>query len=519
MPYPETTTSPSLTERDDAITLAARRALWRAGDLSWKLDATQRDLYEEIKRCPSKLYTTEGARKLGKSWAHGVIALETAQQNPGKQINWAAITGKECRLVLLPILEQLSADAPEDCRGTYNSQNGQWRLPNGAWIQLIGADTKKDCEAGRGPSAILNIVDEAGFHEHLEYLVDSILSPQMRRVKRRVGTFVGLTLLVSTTPYTPTHPFCAMADAAELRGSYRRLTIWDSGWETREEIEAFIASEAAKKNMTVAQFMATTHFRREYLSERVVDEEVVVFPEFHTKKDIIVREHPRPIGFDRYVFKRVSLDQGGTVDKWGFLYGYVDFLAAKIVIEDEKLLTKPNTADVAKEFDLHERALWPDADPRRISRPIDDPTERLVVDLWELHRIRAERATKNDRNTSINLIRTFIGSEKLVIHPRCIELRKQLLTATRNKTGKDFERTKEGHFDLCASLMYFCRDLSLATNPYPSDFDVLTGRTLPPQHPTMARAELLGQPAHSRGLAAAILSGNKFVQGQLKRRR
>lgn len=510
---------PRLTRGQEAsVIMVVRQELWRRGDVSWKLDPTQLELYEDIKREPSKQWSTEGARKLGKSYAHGVIALETVIQNPGCQFNWAAITGKECRLTLLPILEELSEDAPAECKGRYHSQDQQWRMPNGAWIQLIGAETKEDCEKGRGPSSIGAIVDEAGFHRYLRYLVDSVLAPQMRRVKRVPGTFVGLTMLVSTTPYTPTHEFCEMADADELRGAYRKLTIWDSGWESREEIEAYIASEAAKKNLSVADFMKTTTFRREYLSERVVDEEVVVFPEYHHKRDTIVREHPRPIGFEQYVYKRVSCDLGGTTDKYGFLYGYVDFAAAKIVIEDETLLTKPPTSKVATEFKEHEERLWPDANPTRISRVLDDHTGRMVLDLWELHKLRTEKATKNDRDASINLIRTFLLSEKLVVHPRCIELRKQLLTATRNKRGNDFERTKDGHFDLCASLMYFVRDLSLVVNPYPPDFNVLTGREAPAHHPTVARAEALGgRPA--RGLKQLLLSGNKFVAAQHRRHR
>lgn len=511
------------TSTEAVVSLAARHALWRAGDLSWKLDDTQLALYEEIRASPSGLYATEGARKLGKSYAHGVIAIETAIQNPGKQVNWAAITGKECRLVLLPILEQLSADAPTECRGHYSHENNQFRLPNGAWIQLIGADTREDCEKGRGPSAILNIIDEAGFHNHLEYLVDSILSPQMRRVRRIVGTFVGMTLLVSTTPYTPAHPFCAMADAAGVRGAYRELTIWDSGWESKADIERYIASEAAKKNMNVAEFMATTHFRREYLSERVVDEEVVVFPEFSTKREAIVRAHPRPIGFDRYIYRRVAVDLGGMRDKYGFLYGYVDFAAGKIVVESEALLAKPNTEQVAHEIIEHESRLWPNANAERISRVIDDDTERTIRDLWDIHKVRTVKATKQNahggRAASIGMIRSLLQMEGLSIAPSCVELQRQVLTATRNKTGTDFERTSEGHFDLCAALMYFVRDLTLTHNPYPADFNVLTGRELPPQHPLAARAALMGKPLHERGLKAALLGRNPYVAGQLRRRR
>ncbi len=506
------------TERDDRIGLKARHQMWRLGELDWKLDPTQLELYQSVKEDPSGLYATEGARKLGKSYVHGAMGLETCILNPGAQFNWAAITGKECRLVLVPILEKLSADAPPDCKGRYYLQDNQWRMPNGAWIQLIGAETREDCEKGRGPSSIGAVIDEAGFHSHLEYLVDSILGPQMRRVERVPGSFVGMTALVSTTPYTPAHYFCSLADAASVRGAYKRLTIFDSGFESPEKIRQYIAKEAAKKNMDVEAFMKTTHFRREYLSERVVDEEMVVFPEFHSKRDEIVREHPRPLGFDKYIHKRVAVDLGGTRDKYGFLYGYLDFIGSKIVIEDEALLAKPNTAQVAREIDTHEHQLWPDAEPSRISRVLDDPTGRTVLDLWELHKIRSDKATKHDRNASIGLIRTLINSEKLVIHPRCVELRKQLLTATRNKKGNDYERTNDGHFDLCAALQYFLRDLSLVSNPYPADYDVVTGRTMPPQHPTMARAELLGRD-RPHSLAGAFLANNRFIQAQHRRRR
>jgi hypothetical protein len=514
--------TPSTDEGDDESTLAARHELWRRGRLAWKLDPTQRRLYEEIRSDPSKLYATEGARKLGKSFVHGIIALETALANPGKRVNWAAITGKESRGVLLPILEQISMDAPPECAGRHDTQENRWLLPNGAYIQLIGAETRKDCEKGRGPSSVLNIVDEAGFHEHLEYLVDSILSPQMRRVRRIEGTFVGMTLLVSTTPYTPAHPFCEMADAASARGAYTRLSIWDSGWETKEEIERYIASEAAKKNMAVPEFIATTHFRREYLSERVVDEEIVVFPEFHAKRGSVVREWTRPIGFSQYVYKRTAVDLGGMRDKYGFLYGYVDFAAARIVIEDEALLGKPNTQQVAAEIVEHESRLWPESNPDRISRVIDDDQERLIRDLWDIHKVRSQRAVKQNahggRAHAIGMIRTFLQMESLVIDPRCEQLQHQLLTATRNKQGTDFERNSDGHFDLCAALMYFVRDLSLTANPYPADFNTLTGRALPPEHPLVARAELTGRPKHERGLAAALLANNRFVQGRLRRR-
>jgi hypothetical protein len=147
----------------------------------------------------------------------------------------------------------------------------------------------------------------------------------------------------------------------------------------------------------------------------------------------------------------------------------------------------------------------------------------MVRDLWDIHKVRAQRATKQNhlggRAASINMIRSFLQMESLIIHPRCVELRKQLLTATRNRAGNDFERTPEGHYDLCAALMYWVRDVSLAHNPYPSDFNVLTGRALPDHHPLVARREQMGTPRAERGIAGALLGSNRYIAGQLRRRR
>lgn len=529
-----------------------KRELWRNGKLRGKLDEKQKELYDFFVGASGKQAVEEGARKLGKTFLFGCIALETCIRNPGKQVNWTAGTASACRKTLVPILEEISADAPPECKGSYNQSTGQWRLPNGAAIQIFSAETRDDCDRGRGPSSVLNIVDEAGFIDLLEYLLDSVFAPQQRRVHRVVGTFVGMTLLCSTTPYTPAHPFCIVADAAAAGGTYARRTIYDSGFETLEEVEAYIASEARKKNLSVEQFKETSTFKREFMSERVVDTDVVVFPEFSQPLtveglpllfpngqaiafgDHIVREWRRPVGFHEFIYKRTAVDPGGVRDPTGILSGYTDFTNAKVVIEGERLLPRPNTHDIFEAVVELETELWgpaPDPPPgqpyldrSRISRPVDDPTGRVTLDLWEIDRLHCQPAVKNDRNASIGLIRTWIGDWTLVIHPRCVNLRHQLRTAMSNRTKTDFERIeKDGkvvsHFDLAAALMYFCRELSLVTNPYPSTFDTLTGREMPDAHPIMSRREQMGVGRQQGGLAGAILGGNKYVSGQLNRRR
>lgn len=502
--------------------IAERHALWRRGELRWKLDLTQKTLYDQFKGAPVKQCVLEGARKLGKTFLMGCIALETALSNTGKQVNWSAGTAKACRNTLVPILELISADAPSDCKGRYDVQAGCWRLPNGSVIAIFSAETKKLCERGRGPSSVLNVVDEAGFVDLLEYLVDSIFSPQLRRIRRVVGSFVGMTLLCSTTPYVPTHPFCVMADAAVAAGAYASRTIFDSGYETPEEIDAYIAAEAAKKNLDVERFKETSHFKREYLSERVVDTDVVVFPEWAEVREHVVLDWPRPIGF-QYLDKRVSVDPGGIRDKTGILAAYFDFTAGRVVIEGERLLGKVSTGEIAVAVRELEEDLWGEApavgNREHTSRVVDDPSGRICLDLWTQNKLTCEPAIKNDRLASIGLIKTWLTNGILIIHPRCVQLQRQLLTATTNRTKTDYERTADGHFDLCAALQYLLRGMSLTRNPFPVGFSQVTGREMPEHHPIVARQEAMGEGRQKLGLVGAILGGNKYVQGQLRRRR
>jgi hypothetical protein len=460
---------------------------------------------------------SEDARRLGKSVALVIIAFELALKNPGCRINWCQDTSKGVRSSAIKTMTKISRHAPPDCKGSFNQLNSSWQFPNGAYIFIFGGNTEEDADTARGgDDPIASFFDEAGYMRWLKYIYKSIVKHGMRLVKRN-GHF-GMIFVSSSTPEEPDHFFIKLADLAEIRGSYVRRDIYAG-----PDAEKHIAEEAADAGLSVEEYKQTDDFLRELMCQRVVNSETKIFTEFHRHKNTLVVEHPRPIGFEQYIYKRVAIDLGGMRDKYGFLYGYTDFQAGRIVIEDEALLAKPNTEQVAREIVEHEDRLWPNARPERIDRIIDDDTERMIRDLWDIHKVRSRKAVKQNakggRSAAIGLIRSFMNMGVLLIHPRCVELRKQLLTATRNTTGTDFERTEDGHYDLCAALMYFCRDLSLTINPYPPDFSVLTGRSLPAHHPLVARQEIAGTPAHQRGLKAAILGGNSFVASQLRRRR
>lgn len=518
-------TSPATTRLTDpdtlaAITRAAREQCWRAGDLQWmldegQLDGPQRRIYEKSRDCKSKTFVTEDARRLGKTCAHVIIAYELALKNPGRRINWCQDTAKAVRDMAKPLFEKLAKDAPADCKPVWHDHRSMMLFPNGAYIFVFGGDTQADADNARGgDNPIASFIDEGGSVAWLKYIYSSIVKPGHRRTKRS-GHF-GMIFIASSTPENLDHYFLELAAINERKGSYVSENIYASS-----DAGAYIAEEADDLDLTVEQFKETDTFRREFMCERIVNAERIVFPEMHTTKENVVQEWERPLGFEQFVFKRVSADLGMS-DKTGLLFGYADFTAQKAVVEDELLLTRPNTRQIAEAITAKELELWGEAlegkQRYRTSRVVDDPHGRVILDLWELHRVSAEKAIKHDRDASIGLIRTWLLGGKLVIHPRCVNLLKQLRTAKKNNSGRDFAEAQDGHFDLAAALMYFVRGLALTTNPYPVDFEKLTGRTMPDHHPLAARRALMGQTKEVRGLAGALLSGNRFVQGQLRRK-
>lgn len=444
-----------------------RAELWRRGRLEYKLDATQLELYRWLKRREHSVYVWEIARRIGKSFGLNVIACETAVLSPGARVNYAAPTVKAAREIVLPLMRLVTEDAPPDCAPVWHESRGHFVFPNGAHIALFGADDEAQADRGRGTDAVLNIVDEAAFTPVLGYLVNSVLIPQTMLTG-------GPTIIASTPPLSPSHDFCAIADAAESDGARQHRTIYQHGRMTRAQVDAYLTQQARARGLTLEQFMQTTDARREYLAERVLDEALAVCPEFKLVEADVVRDFERPAHFDLYV----SLDPGLVRDANGGLFAITDFEHQRLLIEHE-LLLRGNT-------EMVDAALWDivlahymqdDNTPiPPFMAVVDDPAGRtvvgrpkLVTDLWAQHRMQFQPAQKVDRAAADNLWRVEMGRKSIWIHPRCRKLIHQLKTALKNPRTGDFERDSEGHQDLLAALRYLVRawDAGKAHNPWP----------------------------------------------------
>ncbi len=438
----------------------------------------------------------EIARQWGKTRLLVTIACEAAAANPGARIVYGAPTLKHLQEFILPTFDAVIADAPPECRPTWNQSKGHWEFPNGAYVHLFGADDKRKAARGRGPKAVLVIFDEAGFTPILAHVLDDIFKAQTLHSD-------GMTLLGSTPAEEPEHDFTRIAEIAEGNGNYARRTIYDNPLLTPQQIERFIADGARDKGLSVEDYVKTDTFRREYLAERVVNKLLVVVPEWEAARGTAIEAIQRPEFFDGMGI----LDMGGN-DPHAAVWGYYHFTGGFWVAAEDELLMRDgeNTAQLAeaikgketslygeKGFDGTLRAFTDDADqklldaiPEHLAEVLareskehqpyirwSDNDALVVRDLWTLHRLAFVPTAKDDKELQVNNLRVLISKGKLKIHPRCVHTDRHLRSTTwKDHKRRDYARKGGEHGDLVDCLVYGARNLDTQRNPTPKNWGV-----------------------------------------------
>lgn len=463
-------------EWNEVIELA-KRECWNNGDLNHLRDENQRFISEALKDPKHKFYVIECARKIGKSYYLVTLAIEQCIKFPKSRVIYVSQTAKEASEFVTPLLEEVLATAPFKVK--FDSKSQKFKFPNGSQIRLFGCDDKAAADRGRGPGAHLALVDEAGFIRVLDYLLHSVLVPQTLLTKGRI-------ILASTPSPEPDHPFTKLSESAESNGSHIRRTLYDNPRLTKEEIETFIAQDAAMIGMTVEEFKDSDVFKREYLAQRVIDTNLVVVPE-----SPVVEAVGRPGFFDGYV----SLDWGG-VDPHAALFGYWDYTEQRLVIEDEFLLRRgENTQQIVDELKRIEGALWGtegwdgtlraakelEAMPEWLrsaaagspkAQPylrVCDTDIQLARDLQQLHGVAFLPTQKSDKKHQIATLRVLLRERRVFINPKCRNLLRHLKTTMwLNEKQNDYRRKNGEHGDLLDALIYMTRNIRRTRNPNPN---------------------------------------------------
>ncbi len=171
----------------------------------------------------------------------------------------------------------------------------------------------------------------------------------------------------------------------------------------------------------------------------------------------------------------------GFIDRTGGLYGGHDYENDVIFVEDEDLLVRPSSRDIADAVAAKESVLWV-GNPHAPTR-IMDAAPFVLEDIRREHHLNFQPPDKSGVQSGIsyvqganNYVNLLINGAQLRVHKRCVNLLRQMRNAMWNKQRNDFERDKRegiesmGHYDLAAALVYFCRAIDRKRNPFPPGY-------------------------------------------------
>lgn len=435
----------------------AIKELWRRGELSWKLDAVQKQMHSSYYNASFKIHTWLLARRSGKTYLLCVLALEQCIKTPNSIVKFVSPTKLQVNNNVRPLFKKILEDCPEDIKPEFRTKDYIYYFPNGSEIQLAGTDSGH-AEKLRGGDSHICIVDEAGSCDHLDTVVKSILLPTTLITR-------GKLVLASTPPQEPEHDFINFIEEADHKGSLVKKTVFDNPRITKEQLDELIEELGG---------LQTDAARRELLCEIVKDGNTSVIPEATDELYAeIVKEWPKPPFYDAYE----AMDLGFN-DLTVIIFGYYDFRAAKIIVEDEYVINGqnlhlPNLVEIIRK---KEAELWTNPLTNEVKTPAKRVSDIDYIVLNEIRRISNNEikfeATKKDNNeAAINTLRVLLAKKQIIIHPRCKTLLRHLKNVkwkSANNKDKFARSPDDGHYDAVDAMKYFVRSINYNKNPYPA---------------------------------------------------
>lgn len=429
----------------------AIRALWERGILKYKLHGIQQDIYDSINSSSDEITTVMCARRFGKSFLLCLMAVEECLKKGNAIVKYVCPKQKMVQTIIKPIMQEIFKDCPPELRAEFKTNDKMYVFPNGSQIQMAGSDNGHH-ESLRGGKSDLWMIDEAGFCQDLDYVVNSILAPT-------TDTTGGRGILASTPSPSPDHEFVTkFVQPAQLKGNLIKYILYDNPMLTEDKIRRIINRYPGGKE--------NDEFRREYLCEIVIDSTKAVVPEFtnHVQTQCI-KDWPRPPYFDAYV----SMDIGFR-DLTVVLFGYYDFKHGVTVIEDEFFINGASlrTDVLAKAIEDKEKRLWFNPVSGETQKPYmrvaDNNNLILLNDLIHNHNLQFIPTRKDDKDAALNNMRMKLAAGKIIINSRCRVLIHHLKNATWDNKRKNYEKSPEatliqedgtildipeGHYDAC----------------------------------------------------------------------
>jgi PBSX family phage terminase large subunit len=437
--------------------------LWRRGALIFKMHKIQKEMFEIYQNAePRSTLVWLLARQSGKSYLLAIIALMEAIQKPNSIIKLLTDTKIHVQTIFEPLFKEILEECPEDVKPEYLQSKFIYVFPNGSQIQMAGTDAN-NAERLRGQKSSLILVDEAAFCTKLNYNVMSILFPTTTHTGGKI-------ILASTPPEEPDHEFIDFLEVAEQENLLTKKTLYDNP----------LLDDSVKQSI-VDKFIGgvnNPNFRREYMCERIRNENRTIIPEFDDDLiKLVVKDYNKPPFYTPYV----SMDLGFK-DLTVVLFGYYDFKTDKVIIEDE-LVKEGKDLKLNKFSDeilAKEEQLWLNIYTNEQIKPevrVSDVDYIVIneINRASMGRLNFQAVTKPPgyKLPLINQLRVMLQSEKIVINPRCQTLVSHLKNGRwKDSSAKDeFARSPGlGHYDAIDALLYLIKSIAYSKNPYPANY-------------------------------------------------
>lgn len=422
---------------------------WATGNLRGLLFDHQIPMYDLQRHNETMTTVFHCSRRLGKSAVDLVLGIEECAQSNGAIARFAALTQKSVEEIIKPIMASLTRFAPPRFRPTWHS-SGRYVFPHRPNSQFVVAGVDMNIDRLRGNASDIFLLDESGFYKDLEYVIKDVVLPQFLTRPR------GKLVLSSTSPKTPAHPFVSRMEKAKEENAYIKLTIYD---DSRPYVIARIP-----EYMKESGGETSTTWRREYLCEIIIDHDAALVPEF--SKPEIERKTVQDWELPEYFFPYTFIDLGYT-DNAAAVYGYTDFKNGRRVVVDEFLVANENSKKIGDAVRAQEQRIWREYKAHKIRRYADGQP-LTIADFNEVYDLPVTKVAEDTVEAKINRVRIDLMEGRLIIHPRCVNLIRQLKYGIWDDAHKKMARVQGfGHFDLLSALTYFCMNTTLQENPYP----------------------------------------------------
>jgi hypothetical protein len=443
---------------------------WFRGDLSYLLRPSQVEIYERIHQWkaenPNKLgpVVVNCHRAFGKSFLLALLAIERCLRYPGQETRISSPTFKQTKEIIAPILKKILAHCPQELVPTSRQAKLMFKNPRweeGALESTLHISTcKDDAETQRGLRSDFVAIDECRDVSNFDYVVSSVYL--FHFAQRENPLFI----LSSTPPDSTDHAWSRIyVDRARRDERYFEFPVIKNQDWTETDDEMLVDVCGGKD---------TPAWKREALCLLISDSSKMIVPEILNAEDIVIEEYKRPTHF----FPYICLDTG-WVDKTAVLAGYVDFLNQLLIVEQELILSRVTTRELAEHIFSMERQLYKDC--WHPVRRIGDMTPQQVADLIEAMRdiaprdypvsfstdVKTRRPLGHNIDPQIAKLRSAIQGRNIRILKCCTGLVEQLKTGTQDEHGR-FDRSEEhGHYDAIAALKYLYSYVKWRMNPFP----------------------------------------------------